>query len=129
VAVFLVGVVAGMALTQHLRSEGPVVSRIAMKTEGGPPYKVCFQTPRDDTYRVGLVDAGGEFVRELADGVFLEGDPAAAKESAHCFKWNGLDEDGVPVSHGPYRLYLELEDVDREVVSGEKLKITPENAP
>jgi hypothetical protein len=118
-----------MALTQRLRSEGPVVSRIALKTKGGPPYRVCFQTPRDDTFRVGLVDADGAFVRELAAGVRLEGDPSAAKESANCFRWDGRDEAGDPVGPGPYRLYLELADVDRQVVSGEKLKLTPENAP
>ena len=118
-----------MALTQRLRSEGPVVSRIFMKTEDGPPYRVCFQTPRDDTARVGLVNARGVFVRELADGVFLEGDPSAAKKSAHCFTWDGQDERGRPVPKGPYRLYLELDDSGREVVSGEKLKLTGENAP
>ena len=122
-AVFLVGIVGGMALTQRLRSEGPVVSRIALKTKGVPPYRVCFQTPRDDTFDVGLVDAEGEFVRELASGVFLEGDPEAAKESAHCFSWDGRDESGRVVSPGPYRLFLRLYDVDREVVSGEKLKL------
>jgi hypothetical protein len=123
VAVFLVGIVGGMALTQRLRSEGPVVSRIALKTKGGPPYRVCFQTPRDDTFDVGLVDADGEFVRELASGVPLEGDPSAAKESAHCFGWDGRDEAGKRVPPGPYRLFLTLDDVDREVVSGEKLKL------
>lgn len=128
-AVFLVGIVGGMALTQRLRSEGPVVSRIFMKTEGGPPYRVCFQTPRDDTAGVGLVNARGVFVRELAEDVFLEGDPSAAKSSAHCFRWDGLDEDGRPVPKGPYRLYLELDDSDRQLVSGEKLKLTAENAP
>ena len=68
-------------------------------------------------------------VRELASGVALEGDPSASKESAHCFKWDGRDSRGEPVPPGPYRLYLELGDIDRQVVSGEKLKLTPENAP
>jgi hypothetical protein len=123
VAVFLVGIVGGMTLTQRLRSEGPVVSRIALKTKGAPPYRVCFQTPRDDTFDVGLVDRDGEFVRELASGVPLEGDPSAAKESANCFEWDGRDEAGELVRPGPYRLFLRLDDVDREVVSGEKLKL------
>jgi hypothetical protein len=112
-----------MALTQRLRSEGPVVSKISLKTEGAPPYRVCFQTPRDDTFDVGLVDAEGDFVRELESDAFLEGDPSAAKESAHCFKWDGRDEAGERVPPGPYRLFLRLDDVDREVVSGEKLKL------
>lgn len=122
-AVFLVGIVGGMALTQHLRSEGPVVSRIAFKLADGPPYRICFQTPRDDRYDVGLVDADGALIRELASGVPLEGDPAAAKQSAHCFEWDGRDERGEPLPPGPYRLFLRLHGIDREVVSGEKLKL------
>lgn len=125
-AVFLVGTVAGMALTQHLRSEGPVVSRISLKAAGGSPYRICFQTPRDDRFDVGLVDAEGTLVRELASGVRLEGDPAAAKESAHCFDWDGRDEAGERVPAGPYRLFLRLHDLEREVVSGEQLKLGAE---
>ncbi len=129
-AVFLVGVVAAMTVTQHLRSEGPIASKIAFKAEPGPRYRVCFQTPRGDEFEVAVVDSSGEVVRILAAGVELEGDPAADKGSAHCFDWDGLDDAGVPAPAGAYRLRLALERADRRAVSGEKLRITePASAP
>jgi hypothetical protein len=124
VAVFLAGIAAGMVLTQHLRSEGPVVSRIAFKAKPGPTYRVCFQTPRDDTFDVVLVDIDGERVRVLASGVELQGEASPDKDSAHCFDWDGLDDLGDPAPAGNYRLGLVLYGEDRTVVSGEKLKVT-----
>jgi FlgD Ig-like domain len=129
VAVFVVGVVVAMTTTQHLRSEGPIASRIAFKAEPGPPYRVCFQTPRDDTFEVAIVDSEGRLVTVLASGVELEGDPAADKGSAHCFDWDGFDDAGTPAPPGVYRLSLALEEADRQAVSGEKLKVTEPAAP
>lgn len=123
-AVFLVGVVAAMVVTQHLRSEGPIASEIAFKTAKGPRYRVCFQTPRDDTFEVAMVDTDGAVVRVLADDLPLEGDPSEDKGSAHCFDWDGLDEAGRPAPVGVYRLRLSLQQADRRAVSGEKLRIT-----
>jgi hypothetical protein len=121
VAVFLAGIAAGMVLTQHLRSEGPVVSRITFKAKPGPSYRVCFQTPRDDRFDVVLVDVDGDPVRELATGVELEGDPSPDKSSANCFDWDGRDQGGDPAPRGNYRLALVLYGEERTVVSGEKL--------
>ncbi len=123
-AVFLVGIVAAMVATQRLRSEGPVASRIAMRSAEEPPYRVCFQTPRDDVFDLAMVDSSGRVVHVLAEDVALEGDSTPDKRSAHCFDWDGIGDDGRPVPPGPYRLYLELERADRGAVSGEKLKIT-----
>ncbi len=123
-ALFLVGVVAAMVATQRLRSEGPVASRIAMRSAETPPYRICFQAPRDDVFYLAMVDASGRVVRVLARDVALEGDSSPDKSSAHCFDWDGIGDDGRPVPPGPYRLYLELEHADRGAVSGEKLKIT-----
>ena len=122
-AVFLVGVVTAMVLTQRLRSEGPVVDRIVFRADDGPPYRVCFQTPRDDVFDVAIVDTSGARVRDLATDRPLDGDSSPDKESAHCFNWDGLDESGEPAPPGNYRLWLHLADVDRRVVSGEKLKV------
>ena len=119
-----------MVLTQRLRSEGPVADRIVFRAGDGPPYRVCFQTPRDDVFDVAIVDTSGARVRLLAMDLPLEGDPSPSKESAHCFNWDGLDESGEPAPVGNYRLWLHLADGDRRVVSGEKLKITePAPAP
>ena len=97
VAVFLVGMVAAMVLTQRLRSEGPIASQIAFKADEGPRYRVCFQTPRDDTFEVAIVDASGDRRpragrRRRARG----GTRAADKASAHCFDWDGLDDRPAP---------------------------------
>lgn len=123
-AVFLVGVVAAMVATQRLRSEGPVASRIAMRSAETPPYRICFQTPRDDVFDLAMVDSSGRVVHVLARDVALQGDPSPDKSSAHCFEWDGIDDTGRPVPPGPYRLLLDLERADRRAVSGEKLKIT-----
>lgn len=128
-AVFLVGVAAAMVLTQRLRSEGTVVSRIGFRVDEGPRYRVCFQTPRDDTFDVAIVDTSGDPVRVLATGRPLEGEPSPDKASAHCFDWNGLTSAGTPAPPGNYRLRLDLSEADRRVVSGEKLKITEAAAP
>ncbi|MCE3266390.1 MAG: FlgD Ig-like domain [Solirubrobacterales bacterium] len=127
-ALFLAGIAAGMVLTQRLRSEGPVVSRIAFKEKAAAGYRVCFQTPRDDSFDVALVDEEGARVRVLASGAELEGDTSPDKDSAHCFDWDGLDDAGTPAPPGNYRLSLVLRGEGRSVVSGEKLQVA-ETAP
>jgi hypothetical protein len=126
VAVFLVGVGAAMVLTQHLRSEGTVVSQIVFRVDNGPRYRVCFQTPRDDTFDVAIVDTEGAAVRVLAAGRALEGTTSPDKASANCFDWDGLTSAGTPAPPGNYRLRLDLAEAERRLVSGEKLKITEE---
>ena len=123
-AVFCVGIVAAMVATQRLRSEGPIASQIAMRSADEAPYRICFQTPRDDVYDLAMVDDSGMVVHLLAEGLALQGTSSPDKESAHCFDWDGIGDDGRPVPPGPYRLLLELEQADRQAVSGEKLKIT-----
>ncbi|MBM3667793.1 MAG: hypothetical protein FJW90_10010 [Actinobacteria bacterium] len=126
-ALFLAGIVAAMAYTQHLRSEGPTASSIyfkAIEGPGGPRYRICFQTPRDDSFEVAIVGADGRAVAILAQDLPIEGDPSAGKGSANCFDWDGLDEAGVAVPAGTYRLRLTLERAERRAVSGEKLRIT-----
>lgn len=122
-AVFLVGIVGAMVVTQHLRSEGPIASQIKLSVKPGPRYRICFQTPRDDTVGVALVDADERVVAVLAGEARLSGDPEGRKKSAHCYDWDGRDAAGNPVPPGPYRLRLSLEDADRVAISGEKLRI------
>ena len=89
-AVFLVGIVAAMVVTQRLRSEGPVASRIAMRSAEGAPYRVCFQTPRDDIFDLAMVDSRGpRLVHVLAEDVPLEGDSTPDSARLHCFDWDG----------------------------------------
>jgi hypothetical protein len=123
VAALVVGTVAAMALTQRLRQEGPVVSRIKLKTAEGPRYRVCFQVPRDDTYDVALVDREEAVVKTLAADAALDGTRTPDKESAHCYDWDGVADSGAAVAPGVYRLQLTLESDGRSVVSGERLRI------
>jgi hypothetical protein len=129
VAVFLVGIVGAMVVTQRLRSEGPVVSQIRMKYKPSAPERVCFRAARDDVYEVSMVDLSGRVVRVLASGAKLEGDPSAGRDSDHCFNWDGLDQAGLPAPAGIYRLRVSLADADRTAISGEKLRVPEAAAP
>ena len=129
VAALALASVAAMVATQRLRQEGTVVSDIKMKTPEPGRYRICFQLPRDDTVEAEIVDAVERPVFVLASG-FLEGDPPGdegrpAKETAHCFDWDGRASDGVPVAPGEYRLRVTLADADRVAVSGERLTVEP----
>jgi len=126
VAALLIGTVAAMVVTQHLRQEGPIARDIHFKTAEGPRYRVCFRTPRDDTVEVAMVDRSEQLVRVLADeplpesGAAEDGDD---KAPAHCFDWDGVGSDGAPVAPGAYRLRITLRDAGRQGISGEKLRI------
>lgn len=123
VAVFLVGIVAAMVLTQHLRSEGPVVSQIRLKYKPKGPERVCFRAARDDVYEVAIVSNSERTVRVLEPAAALQGDPSGGSESDHCFNWDGLNDEGEAVGPGIYRLRVSLQDAERTAVSGEKLTI------
>jgi hypothetical protein len=124
VAALVVGTVAAMAVTQRLRQEGPIASEIKLKAPEPGRYRICFQTPRDDTYEVAMVDSEERVARVLAPDAPLEGDPSFKKLSAHCFDWDGAGDDGVAVAPGEYRLRLSLEEADRVAISGERVTVT-----
>ena len=128
VAVFLIGIVAAMVVTQHLRSEGPTATHIRLRYKPSAPARVCFKTPRDDTFEVGMVDSEDQLVRVLARGERLNGDAALGHDSKHCFNWDGRDEQGDPAPPGAYRLRLSLRDADRSSISGERLTIPERGA-
>jgi flagellar hook assembly protein FlgD len=113
-----------MVITQHLRQEGPIASNIHFRVPEAGRYRVCFRTPRSDTYEVAVVDASGAVVRTLAADAPLAGetDPDD-KRDAHCFDWDGLDDAAAPVPAGVYRLKVSLTEADRSGISGERLKI------
>jgi hypothetical protein len=125
VAVFLVGVVGAMVITQHLRSEGPTAEHILLHYKPDQPARVCFETPRDDTFQVAMVDIDDRAVRILAKGRRLEGDPTLDRSSRHCFNWDLLDDSGERVPPGAYRLRLSLRDADRTAISGERMIVPP----
>lgn len=115
-----------MVVTQRVRSEGTVVSDIRMKTKergGAVRYRVCFRTPRSDTFEVTLVNRDDVPTRVLAPVAQLEAD------EAHCYDWDGRDERGAAVPYGAYRLRLTRERDGLVLISGEKLHVRTAPAP
>jgi flagellar hook assembly protein FlgD len=98
-----------------------VASSVRLKTKTTPNlrYRACFRLTRSDTVGVAMVDSTDRVVRVLATDQPLEGG-----DTPHCFDWDGTSDSGTPVAPGRYRLRLELEDVDRVAISGERLRIS-----
>jgi hypothetical protein len=124
VALLLAATAGAVVLTQHLRDEGAVASSIYWKLRPGPRYRVCFILTRADTAKVSVVDTDERPVAVLGDGPLEGGDDAP-----HCFDWNGTTSAGAPAPPGIYHLQLDLKDVDRVAVSGEKVRIREPKAP
>jgi flagellar hook capping protein FlgD len=120
VALLLVATATAMVVTQHLRDEGPVASSIRLKTRPESRYRACFRLTRDDSVQVAIVDYSDRLVRILSPARPLEG-----SDTPHCFDWDGRNDAGQPVPAGRYHIRLELERADRVAISGERLKITP----
>jgi hypothetical protein len=117
VAALLIATGVAIAVTQHLRDEGPVASSIHWKTRPGPRYRICFLLTRSDHVQVSVVDFSDRPIRVLSDGELEGGD------APHCFDWDGRSSAGQPVPPGPYRLRLSLERADRTATSGEHVNI------
>jgi hypothetical protein len=133
VAALVAATVAAMVVTQRLRQEGTIVSRIKFREAANDPgrYRICFQLPRDDVVDVAVVEAASEEpVKVILDEVALDGDPPGDegrpdRETVHCFDWDGTTDAGVPAAPGNYRLRVALREADRVGISGERLEIEP----
>ena len=117
VSFLLAATAAAIAITQHLRDQGPVVSSIHWKRRPGPRYRACFLLARDDRVRVSVVDVSDRSIRVLADRELEGGD------APHCFDWDGKSSAGQLAPPGLYHLQFSLERADRTAVSGEHLTI------
>jgi hypothetical protein len=123
VALLLAGTAAAMVLTQHLRRDGAIVGNIFFKQQPHGGYRACFTLTRDDTVQVAMVDGSGAVVRVLLPSQPLRG--GSEKADAHCYAWNGTNEQGAPAPPGAYYLRFELKDADRTATSGEHVVIHP----
>lgn len=136
VAALVVGTVAAMALTQHLRKEGPIASEIRFKAKKDG-YRACFRMPRDDVVDVEIVESGSrDVVKVLAEAEPLSGGPSDGdgdgerdNVNAHCFDWDATDESAAAVGTGIYRLRVTLNEAGRSGVSGERIRIGPPTEP
>jgi hypothetical protein len=134
-----------MALTQHFRREGTVISAVSTfryscttadagvtprhprclpsrspndlcpELGGGHTLPISFFLNRDDTVTVKVVDGEGNAVRTLAENVRLRGN------RRHCFPWDGRADDGRSVKRRRFRLLVVLRDADREAIAGEPI--------
>jgi hypothetical protein len=140
-----------MAVTQHLRREGTVISGVSIwRTScAGPgarptrrhpacapsrrPRDLCpqlaagelpisFFLTRDDTVTVKVIDAEGNAVRTLAQDVALVG------HRRHCFPWDGRTDGGHRVRKRRFRLLVTLRNAGRQAVAGEPIVLPPPGA-
>jgi hypothetical protein len=117
VAALVAGTATAMVVTQSLRSDGPIATNIRLKVKPDR-YRPCFRLTKDDVVDVAIVDSQGRVIRDLAHDEPLQGEDAA-----HCYDWDGLDQNGKLVPAGRYRLRLSLAEADRVATSGERLRI------
>jgi hypothetical protein len=143
-----------MALTQHFRREGTVISAVSTfrysctitdaevtprhprclssrrpndlcpELDGMDTLPISFFLNRDDTVTVKVVDGEGNAVRTLAEDVRLRGN------RRHCFPWDGRADDSQPAKRRRFRLLVVLRDADREAIAGEPIVLSsPAPAP
>ncbi len=124
------GTIAAMAVTQHYRREGTVISAVSVKpkkcprNERGHGIKVSFYLPRDDTLDVAIVKRpDGPAIRSLATARRLSGG------RRHCFPWDARDQAGARVPAGKYRLRVSLSGADRVATAGERIRVRAKGGP
>jgi hypothetical protein len=98
--------IAAFFVTQELKSEFPLVIRFAAApadiSPNGDRFRdvsiVGFDLSEPAEVTFSIVDSEGKEVRRIVDDRRLAGD------AHHRFRWNGRDDDGVPVPDGVYRM-------------------------
>lgn len=98
--------IAAFFVTQHLKSEFPLVIRFAAApadiSPNGDHFRdvsiVGFDLSEPAEVTFSIVDSEGSEVRRLVDDRRLAGD------AHHRFRWNGRDDDGALVPDGVYRM-------------------------
>jgi hypothetical protein len=148
VAALVAGTVAAMAVTQHLRREGTVISAVSTSRfsctksgRGTPRHPRCSAPdapPRRDLCPG--FEGGGDlpisFFLKRADTVTVkvvdfEGngvrtlarDVSLSGNRRHCFPWDRRDDAGRLVRRHRFRLLVTLREADREAIAGEPIAI------
>ena len=116
-AVLVLATVAAFFVAQRLKSTPPVVQDVGVQDRVSPNRdgrfdraRISFQLKRRDVVDVAIIDAGGETVRLLADGLELE-----ARRQAR-LKWDGRADGGRRLPDGIYRPRLLLRRQGRSVI-------------
>ena len=125
-ALLVVATGAAFFVTQRLKTNDPVVKRIALQrffSPNGDGRKeragVSFQLPKGDRVTVEVVDGGGDRVRRLADGRRL-------RAGTHEFEWDGRDDRRRLAKDATYYVRVSLREQGRAVTAPRGIVLTTE---
>jgi hypothetical protein len=117
---------AAFFVTQRLKTEDPVVKRLALQrffSPNGDGRKetagISFQLPEGDSVTVDVVKDGGDRVRRLADDRSL-------RAGTHRLSWDGRDDRGRVPSDGTYYVRVSLREQGRAVTGPRGIVLTTE---
>src|SRR5919112_1698489 len=105
-ALLVVATIAAFFVTQQLKSEFPLVIRFSAKPKQFSPNddryrdstQVGFDLSEPAKVTFSIMDGEGNEIRRLVDDRQLAGD------AKHRFRWDGRDDEGLPVPDGVYRM-------------------------
>ncbi|MEA2426191.1 MAG: hypothetical protein QOH13_2601 [Thermoleophilaceae bacterium] len=122
-ALFVLATGGAFFVTQRLKRSTPIVERVFFQQWVSPNHDgrkdavtVRFDLPKAQRVTVSLVDRRGELVRTLADDRFLS-------KGTQPFRWDGLDDNGIVVPDGSYRLRVGLRDEGRSITAPRVLHV------
>ena len=117
---------AAFFVTQKLKTEDPVVKRLALQrffSPNGDGRKetagISFQLPEGDSVTVDVVEDGGDRVRRLLDD-------RALRAGTHSLSWDGRDDRGRVPSDGTYYVRVSLREQGRAVTGTRGIVLTTE---
>ncbi|MEA2331783.1 MAG: hypothetical protein QOH58_1921 [Thermoleophilaceae bacterium] len=124
-ALLVVATVLAFFATQQLKSEFPLVLRFAAQPKQFSPNadhyrdatQVGFDLSEPATVTFSIMDGEGNEIRRLADDRPLAGD------RKHRFRWDGRDDEGMPVPDGVYRMRVVRRDEGRVIDSAKRIRI------
>jgi hypothetical protein len=124
-ALIVVATIAAFFVTQQLKSEFPLVIRFAVKPKQISPNgdrfrdvsQVGFDLSEPATVTFSIMDSEGTEVRRLVDDRRLAGD------AKHRFRWDGRDDQGLPVPDGLYRMRVVRRDEGRVIDSVKEIRV------
>jgi hypothetical protein len=127
-ALLVVATIAAFFVTQQLKSEFPLVIRFSAKPKHFSPNadryrdvtRVGFDLSEPARVTFSIMDGEGNEVRRLADDRELAGD------AKHRFRWDGRDDDGLPVPDGVYRMRVVRRDEGRVIDSSKRIRVDRE---
>lgn len=96
---------------------------VVQALEPEPAEITFFVRESDSAAEVSIVDAEGDVVRTLASAVALEADRRTT------YRWDGTDDGGRPVKTGHYRLRVDLDDSDLEMIWPRRISVDRSGAP